>query len=122
MNKNIHSPSVIFVFGSNLAGRHGAGAALHARRYFEACYGVGVGPTGRSYGIATKDAQLKTLSLDLIEAGVKTFLRYAGTHQDLTFIVTAIGCGYAGYAPEQVAPFFAKAPENCFLSPRFVLP
>jgi hypothetical protein len=120
MNRHIDSPNVIFVFGSNLAGRHGAGAALHARRYFGAVYGEGVGPTGRAYGIPTKDGELKTLPLEAIEAAVKQFIRYARAHENLTFLVTAIGCGYAGYQPQQIAPFFAATPENCFLSPHLV--
>ncbi len=103
----------IFVFGSNLAGRHGAGAAKVARLEFDADYGVGIGPTGRAYAIPTKDASLRTLSLEVIESGVKDFLRYAASQPDLKFFVTRIGCELAGYKDEQIAPLFAGAPVNC---------
>lgn len=108
--------SIVFVFGSNLAGRHGKGAALHARLNFGAEYGVGVGPTGRAYAIPTKDARLRPLPLAEIAAHVKDFLIYAGQHLDDTaFMVTAIGCGLAGYTPADIAPMFKTAPSNCLL-------
>ena len=106
-------PSAIFVFGSNLAGRHGAGAALHAKKYYAAQYGVGRGPTGRAYGIPTKDAELHSLSLTQIRHEVKGFLEYARHHTELYFYVTRIGCGLAGYTNKQIAPMFRGAPDNC---------
>lgn len=109
-----------FVFGSNLAGRHGAGAALHARKYFGARYGVGEGPQGNSYAIPTKDAELRTLALAEIEIGVAKFLAYARANPTLQFKVTAIGCGLAGYKPGQIAPMFADAPSNCELPDEFI--
>lgn len=121
MNKFVRDPNVVFVFGSNVAGRHGAGAALHAFKYFDAEYGVGVGPTGRAYAIPTKDSKLKILGLREIERHVLDFVRYAHERPYLTFLVTAIGCGLAGYQPEQIAPAFRALPENCFMSARFNL-
>jgi hypothetical protein len=103
----------IFVFGSNLAGRHGKGAALHARQYYEANYGVGRGPTGKAYAIPTKDENLKTLPLMTIGIEVRKFLEYAREHQELHFLVTRIGCGLAGYTNEEIAPMFQGAPSNC---------
>jgi hypothetical protein len=105
----------IFVFGSNLAGRHGKGAALHARQYCGAEYGVGCGRTGKSYALPTKDHQLRTLPLETIALYVKEFLRYAARNPDLTFIVTLIGCGLAGYGDDDMAPMFKNAPPNCQL-------
>jgi len=105
--------SMIFVFGSNLAGRHGKGAALEARKHYGAVYGVGRGPTGRAYAIPTKDADLRTLPLMHIEREVKEFLEYARS-QDIPFLVTRIGCGLAGYTDAQIAPMFNGAPQNCF--------
>lgn len=105
----------IFVFGSNLAGRHGKGAALHARREHGAVRGVGVGRTGNAYAIPTKDAALCTLPLSEIMSYVLEFLRYAKAHPDLRFEVTRIGCGLAGYTDAQMAPMFADAPANCDL-------
>lgn len=105
----------IFVFGSNLAGRHGKGAALHARHEHGAVQGVGVGRTGNAYAIPTKDAALRTLPLSEISAYVLEFLRYAKAHPELPFQVTRVGCGLAGYTDSQIAPMFAGAPENCEL-------
>ena len=104
--------SEIFVFGSNLAGRHGKGAALHAKKYYGAVYGDGVGRTGDSYAIPTKDENLQTLSLKDIRISVWAFLAYAGTNHEDVFRLTAIGCGLAGYEPYQIAPMFQGAPPN----------
>ena len=105
----------IFVFGSNIAGRHGAGAALEAAKNWDAEYGVGEGRTGQSYAIPTKDKDLNTLPLSSIKLAVLNFLSYAKFHQELTFLVTAIGCGLASYKHEDIAPFFMNAPDNCVL-------
>ncbi|MCI4370786.1 MAG: hypothetical protein L3J81_05615 [Thermoplasmata archaeon] len=105
----------IFVFGSNLAGRHGRGAALEAVRYYGAVYGCGVGPQGDSYAIPTKGHGLEVLGLDVIARHVDDFLAYAAEHKELRFRVTAIGTGLAGYSPEQIAPLFRGAPDNCDL-------
>lgn len=105
----------IFVFGSNLAGRHGKGAALFAKRNYGAEYGKGVGRTGNSYAIPTKDSRLCTLPLSTIKSYVDSFLIYAKKNSDLTFVVTRVGCGLAGYSDKDIAPMFADAPENCEL-------
>lgn len=105
----------IFVFGSNLAGRHGKGAALHARVNHGATYGQGVGRQGNSYAIPTKDAHLRTLPLEVIHDHVRDFIEYASVHASEVFHVTAIGTGLAGYKHEQIAPMFAGAPPNCKL-------
>lgn len=112
--------SPVFVFGSNLAGRHGKGAALFARQYRGAIYGVGVGRQGDSYGIPTKDAKLKTLPLWAIQGEVGVFLRYAEANPHERFELTPIGCGLAGYKPEEIAPFFLGAPPNVELPAEFV--
>ena len=103
----------IFVFGSNLAGIHGAGAALYARNYHGAVMGQGIGHHGDSYGIPTKSACIKTLPIEAIEKYVEDFMWYAHTHPELTFMVTRIGCGLAGYTDQQIAPLFLLAPLNC---------
>lgn len=105
----------IFVFGANLAGRHGKGAALFAKLHHGAVYGVGVGRTGNSYAIPTKDASIRTLPLGRIQPFVNDFLVYAGEHPELQFEVTRIGCGLAGYQDHQIAPMFDGAPVNCQL-------
>lgn len=93
------SSDPIFVFGSNLAGRHGKGAALWARQHRGAIYGQGVGPQGNAYAIPTKDHRLRVLPLDVIAGHVHEFLKYAGERSDLRFQVTPVGCGLAGYRP-----------------------
>jgi hypothetical protein len=106
----------IFVFGANLAGRHGKGAALYALRYYGAVYGNGRGLQGNSYAIPTKDAKLNILSLPEIKKEVEKFIKFAELNQNLTFEVTRIGCGLAGYKDIQIAPMFCDAPENCILA------
>lgn len=106
---------MIFVFGSNLAGRHGKGAALYARQHHGAIYGQGIGRQGNSYAIPTKDAQLNTLPLAKIRRYVIEFRMYAERHLELQFEVTRIGCGLAGYTDTDIAPMFKNAPANCHL-------
>jgi hypothetical protein len=101
-------PNEIFVFGSNLAGRHGGGAARLAHQKFGAVMGVGIGPTGNCYAIPTKDEDIETMELSDIEPHIKAFLKYASQHRDKKFFVTQIGCGLAGLTPEQMAPMFFK--------------
>lgn len=111
---------MIFVFGSNLAGRHGAGAAKWARQHRGAIYGQGEGLQGQSYAIPTKDANLRTLPLTEIEKYVNVFLKFAKEHMELNFQVTPIGCGLAGYKYDQIAPFFANHTENVKLPSEFI--
>jgi hypothetical protein len=113
------SATPVFVFGSNLAGRHGKGAALWARQHRGAIYGQGVGRQGISYAIPTKNHQLRVLPLELIRGHVDEFLRYASHYPNLRFEVTPIGCGLAGYRPDQIAPMFATAPSNVTLPSAF---
>jgi len=105
----------IFVFGSNLAGRHGKGAALHARQNCGAIYGQGEGLQGQSYAIPTKDARLRTLPLGIIAVHINNFILFARSRPDLEFEVTRIGCGLAGYNDLEIAPLFRGAPDNCEL-------
>lgn len=106
---------MIFVFGSNEAGRHGKGAALTARMQHGAIYGQGYGKQGNSFAIPTKNSKLQTLPLERINDYVQKFLNYARACQADTFNVTRIGCGYAGYKDEAIAPMFREAPPNCKL-------
>lgn len=108
-----NSPATIFVFGSNEAGRHGKGAAKVAAERFAARRGQGVGRTGNAYAIPTKSATLAVLPLTAIEPRIGAFLAYARQHGDLTFFVTRVGCGLAGYRDADIAPLFVGAPRNC---------
>ena len=87
--------NVVFVFGSNEAGRHGLGAAKLAREKFGAVYGVGVGLRGNSYAIPTKDAELRILPLERIAQYVDDFIEFAKSNPELQFNVTEVGCGLA---------------------------
>lgn len=100
------SHNEVFVFGSNLAGIHGKGAARQAHKSFGAVRGVGVGHTGHSYSIPTKNYQLKPLSLDTISWYVNGLYDYAVEHPMLEFLITRIGCGLAGYKDSDIAPLF----------------
>ncbi len=105
----------IFVFGSNLAGRHGKGAALEAVKKHGACYGIGEGPQGDSYAIPTKNWELKTLPLITIQESVKRFIWFAERLPQIQFNITRIGCGLAGYDWEKdIRPLFPEVmPDNC---------
>ncbi|QDP54385.1 MAG: hypothetical protein Unbinned4120contig1000_37 [Prokaryotic dsDNA virus sp.] len=120
---------MIFVFGSNTGGIHGAGAALFARQQRGAKPGVGYGHIGQSYAIPTKGhftQKLKgrgghkrvhvgnTLDLTTIERYVRDFIKFAEEHPEMAFQVTRIGCGLAGLKDEDIAPMFEDAPPNCF--------
>lgn len=107
---------IVFVFGSNLAGRHGRGSAAYAAAYAGAVEGIGVGYIGRSYAIPTKDERMATLPLWEIKPHVEEFLRFARKEPIKQFLVVRVGCGLAGYKNEQMAPLFRGAPENCFFS------
>jgi len=107
--------NAVFVFGSNLAGRHGKGAALDARFKHGAQLGVGEGRTGNAYAIPTKDAQLRTRTIEDVHSSVETFKDYARANPGLVFQVTRVGCGLAGFTDDQIGPMFSNAPDNCQL-------
>ena len=97
-------PNEIFVFGSNLAGAHGGGAAAIAWRKFGAVWGEGVGLQGKTYAIPTMQGGVET-----IKPYVDEFIAFAKSKPELTFLVTRIGCGIAGFRDEEIAPLFAEA-------------
>jgi hypothetical protein len=102
-------PNEIFVFGSNLSGRHGKGAAKQALTW-GAIWGQAAGIQGRTYGIPSKNASItRTLALTEIKPFVDDFIEFAKNNQSLTFLVTEIGCGLAGLKPKDVAPLFKDA-------------
>lgn len=109
----------IFVFGSNLAGRHGAGSAKEAFKNHGAIYGCGIGLQGQSYAIPTKDFNLQTIPLDQIWLHVHYFKTFAYVHSSWQFDLVAIGCGLAGYKPEQIAPMFMICSPNVNLPKEF---
>ena len=98
----------IFVFGSNLAGIHGGGAAFDALSKFGAIYGQGIGLQGNSYAIPTKDDNIETLPLGIIEKHIVDFIDFAKTNPELEFLVTQVGCGLAGYSIDEISSLFKK--------------
>lgn len=107
----------VFVFGSNLAGMHGGGAAYIAFRQFGAVMGCGVGLRGQSYAIPTMQGGVET-----IKPYVDDFITFAREHPELFFYVTRIGCGIAGFRDKEIAPLFSEVIglENVCLPETFV--
>ncbi|MBQ5892308.1 MAG: hypothetical protein IIW76_07055 [Bacteroidales bacterium] len=107
----------IFVFGSNLDGLHGGGAARIAYQKFGAQWGKGVGMQGKCYAIPTMHG-----GVDVIKPYVDEFIEFALSNKEYTFLVTRIGCGIAGFSANEIAPLFAKAinAENILLPMDFV--
>lgn len=110
------SENEIFVFGSNLAGAHGGGAARLAYRRWRAVWGQGVGLQGKCYAIPTMHG-----GPEAIRPYVDEFVAFARSHPDMKFLVTEIGCGIAGFSPSDIAPLFAGAVDvdNIYLPERF---
>ena len=111
------APNEVFVFGSNLAGKHGGGAARVACERFGAVLGQGVGLQGQSYAIPTMQGGVET-----IQPYVDEFIDFAKAHPEMKFLVTPIGCGIAGFTEAEIAPLFAAAinVENIILPRSFV--
>lgn len=105
----------VFVFGSNLAGIHGKGAALIARRLFGAELGVGYGRTGGAYAIPTKDRNLNPLKVYDIGYHIMAFLRFASVNDHVVYVVTKIGCGLAGHDESEIKQWFVHSPPNVIL-------
>lgn len=97
-------PNEIFVFGSNLKGQHGGGAAYYAYVKFGAEWGNGIGMQGQSYAIPTMHG-----GPNAIKPYVDQFIKFAKNNPQYKFLVTPIGCGIAGFEPEEIAPLFADA-------------
>lgn len=113
-------PYEIFVFGSNINGWHGSGAAKDAIEKFGAIYGKGVGMQGCCYAIPTKDMRTQEpLTLKIIELYVDDFIRLAELHPEFSFLVTKIGCGLAGLKVKDIAPMFSWVPFNVTIPREF---
>lgn len=111
----------IFVFGSNTSGAHGAGAAYYAHKMCGARQGDSEGLTGDAYAIPTCEIVGKTvkpLPIPRIQLHVNTFREFAHQHGEMDFLVTAVGCGIAGYQPGQIADLFRGMPDNVYLQAR----
>lgn len=116
-NIDVLASEEVFVFGSNLEGHHGGGAARTALMKFGAVYGQGVGLQGQSYAIPTMHGGVGSIA-----PYVNEFIEFARSHPEKFFYVTRIGCGIAGFTDEQIAPLFLKALNlhNVFLPESFV--
>jgi hypothetical protein len=102
----------VWVFGSNMAGRHGKGAALVARNHFGAAAGYFNGRMGSCYAIPTKDRNFKVLTKEQALPFIQAFVRYTHEHPMESFFVTRVGCGLSGIPDAKIAPLFARA-FNC---------
>ena len=112
-----HSPADqrVFVFGSNLLGIHGGGAARYAVTKLGAADGIGEGPTGRTYALPTCSRPGVPMTIESVRIHVQHFLAHAARTPDTRYYVSAVGCGIAGFTEGEVAPMFAGAPDNCDL-------
>lgn len=115
----LHDPSeMIFVFGSNLSGIHGAGAARYAREHKGAVLGVGEGMTGQSYALPTKGINISFMDFDTIQTHVQKFMKFAyDERNELQFQVTRVGTGLSGFRDDNIADLFryvAHRKSNCF--------
>lgn len=106
--------NMIFVFGSNLSGIHGAGAARFALDKKGAKYGKGIGLQGQSYALPTKGINISFMPLAEVEVHIDAFKDFAMDHPNVEFQVTQVGCGRAGFTKEQIAPLFKGSPSNCY--------
>lgn len=102
----------VFIFGSNLAGRHGKGAAKTALNKFGAIYGVGEGPQGQSYAFPTLDWNLNQLSTERLKTSSALLFAVTQCWYWKKFYLTDVGCGLGGYSPEYMKQFFTKLPSN----------
>jgi len=112
---------MVFVFGSNLAGVHGRGAAYHAKLKHGAVYGVGEGLTGNSYALPTKDNNIKVRPWADVCKSIDTFLSFSLSYED-TFLLTPVGCGLAGFKARDVWSYIKEQglPNNVYLSSSWV--
>lgn len=114
LSRGIHlRPDEVFVFGSNAGGQHGGGAARITHERFGAVWGEGHGHHGQTYAIDTMSG------LDVLAREARDFIAYALAHPELRFLLTPVGCGIAGYTPEQVAPLVVGVPPNATVPAAF---
>jgi len=108
----------IFVFGSNLQGIHGAGAAKFARDHYGAHPGVGEGLTGEAYALPTKHTPSKGMSLTEIHGSLHRFAKFAKSHPETDFLLTAVGCGLAGFTPDFLQRIMPHFTDNVYIQAR----
>ncbi|TQR69607.1 hypothetical protein E2K73_04760 [Acinetobacter sp. RF15A] len=111
--------NTVFVFGSNMAGQHGGGAARTALEHFGAVMGVGRGWSGQSYAIPTMNEHLQQMPLSQIQHYIDDFKLYTKNHPKIKYFITSIGCGIAGYKVEEIAPMFKGISHNVILPQSF---
>lgn len=116
------NPNEIFVFGSNLSGMHGGGAAFTAYRKWGAEFGIGEGLTGQCYALPTMDYELNVLPIKYIYDRVNNLFATIRMHPDKTFLITKVACGIAGYSLREIAPLFKHfiSVHNCTLPIEFI--
>lgn len=127
------SKDVIFVFGSNPEGKHGAGAAKVAREKFGAIYGQGEGLQGSAYALPTKDLRvqenrgLKSISPSQITENIRKMYQVALNNPNKKFMVAYRNIGdkvsLNGYSGNEMIDMFLNAgeiPSNVYFSSEWV--
>ena len=113
LSNDLPKGTEIFVFGSNEAGIHGAGAARYAMDKLGAEYGIGLGYSGTTFAIPTKGFKIEPISFEIVSRYIRSFICLIAMRPEWNFKVTRIGCGLAGFTDEQIAPLFKDCPDNC---------
>ena len=119
MREHTHKIPSVFVFGSNLAGIHGAGAAKYAREHCGAVHGIGEGRMCYAYALPTCSGPGTPLPLIEVHRAINRFLEYTQLYPSIDFFVTRVGCGIAGFTDDQIAPVFVK---DSYYRPNVILP
>jgi hypothetical protein len=112
-NGEVPQAGEVFVFGSNLAGVHGAGAALEAMKNFGAKWKYPIGLVGQSYAIPTKDLDIITLDIAVVKSFIEDFVVFTKRTPNVHYFVTAVGCGLAGFKDSEIAPLFKGCSNLC---------
>lgn len=110
----------IFVFGSNTRGLHYSGAALYANQAYGADMGVGEGLTGDSYALPTCSGPQTPSPRGDVRAACERFRRFAIDHPEHDFLLTAVGCGIAGFDVVEVAEWLGVMPDNVYVQAKLV--
>ena len=108
----------IFVFGSNEMGYHGGGAAAYAREECGAVMGVGEGLTGEAYALPTCSSPGKAMPISAVKLACQRFQDFAHAHPEMDFLLTAVGCGIAGFKTHQLGVWFPNLPDNVYVQSR----
>lgn len=119
----------IFVFSSNLLGKHIGGTARIAKEKFGAQEGVSEGITGQCYAIPTLDEDFSRVSLLDLTVSMTLFLQHVKLYKDrYTYYLTKIGRSIVGWSVYDIREVFQTClkrifngvvPENLYIPKEF---